>query len=815
MDRRSWPWKKKSSPTGKGAATASDSTVPSEGDRGGQDSYKKPNYVQISVDSYTHLTGLEDQVKSYEDQVKSYEEQVKALEDEVKELNEKLSAADSEITTKESHVKQHAKVAEDAVAGWEKADLEALNLKNEVESLTALKISAEDRATHLDGALKECMRQIRNLKEEHEQNLHDVILAKTKQCDKIKLEFESKIDILNQQLLRSGAENAAITRSLQERSNMLIKISEEKSQAETDIEVLKSNVESCEREISSYKYELHLLSKEVEIRNEEKNMSVRSADSFNKQYLEGVKKIGKLEAECQRLRSLVRKKLPGPAALAQMKLEVENMGQDYRRSPVKNVECSPEKIIHKYQKENELLAERLFATEEETKMLKEALAKRNSELQASRSICASTVNRLQVLETTTQQKNLSQNPSLTSLSADGNDDEVISCSENANDLQLMDDFVEMEKLAYLTQEKETSAKADIAETTTHTISQEVIAAISQIYDFAVLIGEEAKLVKGTSFDEDGFSVKLEELSVAFNDVVNGKIDLTEFIISLNIVFGKASKLRFSVINYNETDPDCIDKVALPAGENIPCEGSFDSDSPCEGNFVPISEPVRCKCSSEEYEKLQSERDKLVEDLASSESHLKETEQLVTQIKSQLASEQKSNSLAETQLKCMAESYKSLETRAEALQAEISVLQAKIESLDNELSLEKSCHQDALAKCKDYQEQLERSVENCADTNEKTNQEREITAATEKLAECEESILKLGKQLKGLIQGSPAHPNSTLVDDTAAGMERSDNSQFSPEVMMSPKHHSTISPDKHSHSFTRFFSAKPKNNTIGN
>ncbi|CAH8263369.1 unnamed protein product [Arabidopsis lyrata] len=38
------------------------------------------------------------------------------------------------------------------------------------------------------------------------------------------------------------------------------------------------------------------------------------------QHLEGVKKIAKLEAECQSLRGLLRKKLPGPAAMAQMKL---------------------------------------------------------------------------------------------------------------------------------------------------------------------------------------------------------------------------------------------------------------------------------------------------------------------------------------------------------------------------------------------------------------------------------------------------------------------------------------------------------------
>ena len=75
-----------------------------------QDSYKKPKYVQISVESYSHLTGLENQVETFE-------EQVQTLEDEIKDLNEKLSAANAEITTKEDLVKQHSKVAEEAVSG--------------------------------------------------------------------------------------------------------------------------------------------------------------------------------------------------------------------------------------------------------------------------------------------------------------------------------------------------------------------------------------------------------------------------------------------------------------------------------------------------------------------------------------------------------------------------------------------------------------------------------------------------------------------------------------------------------------------------
>ncbi|KAK4434607.1 Filament-like plant protein 4 [Sesamum alatum] len=1097
MDKRSWPWKKKSSDKQapeKANVSASDSsaavadTSATQDDKGKQDNNgKKPKYVQISVESYTRLTGLEDQVKSYE-------EQVQTLEDEVKELNEKLSEAHSEITNKENLVKQHAKVAEEAISGWEKAEGEAATLKNHLESVTLLKLTAEDRASHLDGALKECMRQIRNLKEEHDQQLHEVVLEKTKLFDKMKLELEAQISNLDQQLLRSAAENAAFSRSLQDRSNMLIKLSDEKSQAEAEIEFLKSNIESCEKEVNSLKYELHIAKKEVEIRNEEKTMSVRSAEVANKQHLEGVKKIAKLEAECQRLRGLVRKKLPGPAALAQMKLEVENLGRDYgesrlRRSPVKPPTAYSSQLpefsldnLQKYQKENELLTERLLAMDEETKMLKEALARRNSELQTSRSICAQTASKLQSLEAQLQangeersppisnarsaiegfsSKNACTPPSFTSISEDGNDDNV-SCagswateslselsyikkekraetprkSENTSHLDLMDDFLEMEKLAYLSHGDGTVSNSDasvitgnrgselvkheappeVAMSTEHqsgdqhgwepqvspkedenvanpqlqadshiveklqsqismvlesisekdnekvmadircimqdmldtlhhhsvhdvveaadcsgtesdlqtlaeetkitstnaislsgdvnscvgtgqTINQELEIAISHIYDFVMILGKEAEAVPGTSPDGDGLNKNLDRFSVKYSEAINSKVNLVDFVLDISHVLGKASKLHFNVLGFKSSEvetssPDCIDKIALPenkavvdsSGESYPngcanfSDSASDPDVPNDGNLVPTSESTATswKCSLEEFERLKMDKDNLAVDLArctenleSTKSQLQETEQLLSEVKSQLTSAQKSNSLAETQLKCMAESYRSLETRAEELQTEVNLLQGKIENLDNELQEEKRSHLDALTRCKDLQEQLERiESPQAADNDDKTSQDKELAAAAEKLAECQETIFLLGKQLKSLrpqtdslsspnngrsqkvevsIEEEPTISGTSLPDidpsetDTATSLNllragsdstldpfnaplstsdsEANNTARSPVRSHHPIHRptksvsssaSTPTPEKQTRGFSRFFSSKGKN-----
>lgn len=794
-------------------------------------------------------------------------------------------------------------------------------MKNHLESVTLAKLTSEDRASHLDGALKECMRQIRNLKEEHEQRLQEVVITRTKQWDKIKLELEAKIGNFEQELLRSAGENAALSRSLHERSNILIKINEEKSQAEAEIEMLNSNVESCQKEINSLKYELHIVAKELEIRNEEKNMSMRTAEVANKQHMEGVKKIVKLEAECQRLRGLVRKKLPGPAALAQMKLEVENLGRDYgdtrlRRSPVMpsspHVSPVPEFSLdnaQKFHKENEFLTERLLAMEEETKMLKEALAKRNTELQATRSLCAKTASRLQSLEAQLQGSNQQKSspksiihitaegsssnpPSLTSMSEDGNDDER-SCAEswstaliselaqfkkeknneksnkveNANRLELMDDFLEMEKLACLpngsngaisisdssnnkisdasgdvttekdlqseqlrdliplenqvpssmelseqyhgsdadqlplmklrsklalvfesmprdadmgkiledikhvlldahdalrqnpvtcvskelqcsdaisdwkgdpeelTAEKEISSSQPATETV-NIISQNLATAISQIHYFVLFLGKEAMGVHDTSPDGCGMNQKIEEFSVTFNRVMDSNTSLVDFVLDLSGVLAKASELRFNILGYKDTDaeinsPDCIDKVALPENKVIQKDPSgeryhsgcahisnptSDLEVPDDGNLVSgyESNSASCKFSLEEFEELKSVKDNMAVDLARctenlemTKSQLQETERLLAELKSQLASAQKSNSLAETQLKCMAESYRSLEARAAELETELNLLQVKTETLENTLQEEKKSHQHALARCEELQEQLQR------------------------------------------------------------------------------------------------------------
>jgi len=473
------------------------------------------------------------------------------------------------------------------------------------------------------------MKQIRIVKEESEHKLQEVILMKSHQWEKSKLELEAQIDNLDEGLRELAGENAALLRSLQESSNKIVKLKEEKSEVEGEVELLTKNVQSKEKEISSLKYELHVISKELDIRNEEKNMVMRSAEVANKQHTEDVKNIAKLENECQRLRGLLRKKLPGAAALAQMKLEVESSHHVISAFHPRKTTSKSDNL-----QESEFLSKRLQVLEEETRTLKEALASSNAELQASKNLYAKTVGRLKHLEAERHQERSTQkailannyensfrriysySPSITSISDNGHEDPespVESCATSILDhsdinrigsvgkfenhrsetvSELMDDFLEVEKMACLSD--------------------------------------------------------------------NGGVPL-----------GIISKT-------SDTAEDKKETSCLSSNQNC---------------FDPTNKAA--------------EHDVHMQDLEEKKLMLQENMQLLEELKAQLASSHKSCSLTEIQLKCMTESYKSLQNRVEELETENKYLKEKMDELKNDLATEKLSHHDALVRYKEIEEKMQR------------------------------------------------------------------------------------------------------------
>ncbi|KAE8722396.1 Filament-like plant protein 7, putative isoform 2 [Hibiscus syriacus] len=384
-------------------------------------------------------------VEDNKDEIQTLVEDRRALENELKILNNKLSSALSESSSKDELVKKHEKVAMEAVVGKGKVEVEAVLLKQERNEALQMTVACEERLTRLDAALKECMQQLRFVQEEQERRIHDAV---TKALN----EFEKSQTILEAQLAESSKR---VTKLVAEHANLMLK-------------------------------------KELEIRNEEREFNRQTAEASHKQQLGSVKKIAKLESECQRLRLLVRKRLPGPAALAKMKNEVEMLGKDSIEMSKRKLDTSPgpDFIIDSYsdspRKRINILNEQLWAMEEENKTLKEALNKKTSELQLSKVMYGRTASKLSEVETQIEESSKSETNneatrnnamphevSLASMSDVGSDPKASSAESwasaliseleqfrkrqlresllrktvGSSEINLMDDFVEMEKLA--------------------------------------------------------------------------------------------------------------------------------------------------------------------------------------------------------------------------------------------------------------------------------------------------------------------------------------------------------------------------------
>ncbi|KAG2556068.1 hypothetical protein PVAP13_8NG066700 [Panicum virgatum] len=329
MDRRSWLWKRKSSDKTPGESDSSGSgSSHSEPYFDDQEvkpvsSISSPNHShspevssRIMTDDETQeaetakslneklllATILNDSSPQHgqspqpedgdvQDSVKSLNEKVSPkirdddVQDSMKSLNEKLSAALLTISAKEDLVKQHTRVAEEAVAGWEQAEAEVSSLKQLLETASQKNTSLEDQVSHLDDALKECVRQLRQAREEQDKKIRDAVAKKSEELESEKSELQNHIAELSKQLEATKVEATTVHahRDLQEKLQIV------------------------EKENKDLKVKLLTLSKDLKILARERDLSNQAAETASKLHLESVKKITRVEAECLKLRHLTRR----------------------------------------------------------------------------------------------------------------------------------------------------------------------------------------------------------------------------------------------------------------------------------------------------------------------------------------------------------------------------------------------------------------------------------------------------------------------------------------------------------------------------
>lgn len=804
------------------------------------------------------------------------------LEGEIKLLNEKLASALSECNAKDELVEKHAKMAQEALAGWEKAESEAVSLKQELGDVKRQRAAGEERVTHLDMALKECMQQLRFVREEQEQRIHDAVMKTSGESEKSRIVLEEKIADTNRRLSKFGVENTQLSKALLAKEKLIQDLNEQRTRVEVDFKALMTRLESTEKENTSLKYEVRVLEKELEIRSEEREFNRRTADVAHKQHLESVKKIAKLESECQRLRILVRKRLPGPAALAKMKNEVEALGRDRAETRKRNsspsrtgsVDFAMDNFSDSPSKRLDYLVEKLCALEEENRSLQETLGKKTSQIDMEPG----------------RNMHLPYEFSVASMSDMGSDDKV-SCAESlaaalisdlenlkdgkrvgaplqkavgASDIDLMDDFVEMEKLAVVSVDKSFgSSHLGLVEGSEilDTFKNQSVAVHSDVSgygrwkhpdksplsDSAVgIIGngisfekkkhhevqsnlnksirKTIELIEGISFPsldygasaKDGshfpyknsdtssgymvrvFQWKTSELSSVLqqfirscNDLLIGDADFEKFAEELTLCLDwvinhcfslqDVSSMREAIkkhYDWDESHSESEVEVGTPSQlsesdklqalkeklSRLPCNDFQMEDTQrnprVENGKLEVELP-NMESAKQDFEgRLQSECGKT----ESSMIQLQESEEIKKGLQRDLETLKESKGMIENQIdhhKLATEIdhhnlvNADLATKLKVARAELNEAHPRFLSLETEVENKSVCCEELEATCVDLQLQLESDKNTgmpkdaAAQEEKQLRTEWEITAASEKLAECQETILNLGKQLKEL------------------------------------------------------------------
>ncbi|RWW75052.1 hypothetical protein BHE74_00016947 [Ensete ventricosum] len=433
--------------------------------------------------------------------------------------------------------------------GWEKAEAQALFLNQQLDDALFQKKSAVERVIETDVALKECMQQLRVVKQDQQIFINNAALKISREQEKIGL-LEQRLVETNKRLTELVIENGNLNRILEVKEQLLKELSESKSKSESKLTEVITRLDSSEKLNASLKYEVCILQKEIEIRNEERDFNRRSADAAHRQHLESIRKIAKLETECQKLRVMVRKRLPGPAALAKMRNEVEILGEYAIETRKKRTEIGLENFYDTSSKDMTSLVARLHAIQDENKILKESLTKRNNELQASRIMFSRTTSKLSQVETQLEELSkgqvcfelaksspVSHDLPLSSISENGGNEDNVSCAESwasaliselehfkcgkltapscksvgISELSLMDDFVEMEKLAVITVDKHfESSFSSLRENNECVATKECCAQ----HDLLEEIDKELVAIKGLShFSETNNETQVKELSL--------------------------------------------------------------------------------------------------------------------------------------------------------------------------------------------------------------------------------------------------------------------------------------------------------------
>ncbi|XP_024960146.1 filament-like plant protein 4 [Cynara cardunculus var. scolymus] len=592
--------------------------------------------AQKSIDANNEA---EISAKGNEEQMLQYDKEA-ALERTVKNLHEKVASLLCECNAKDNLMVDQAKTAQDAIAGREKAVAELALRNQELEAVVQQNIEANERLVHLNAALKDYRQQLSSLKEEHDQRVSEAV----DELERANKRSEEKFTEANKKLENLMIENAQLAKSLAMKEELIEDVGSQMSQATVGFNELISRLDSAEKENGILKYEYRVLERELEIQS-------RCADVANRQHQESVKRAAKLDVECQKLRLLVKK----PTVQVKTKREVESghpEGLDRRMSFMINRLCEAEE-------ENKILKERMHKREDEIRLLQAEFA----QIRCDDSHGNGASRRTMIGD---------------------------------SDMSLMDDFVEMERLA--------------------------------------IVSVDPHSPDANNLD----SVGKELVPVVQGDAINPSNEDSGWLTSvLNAI---SEQTCVSKRSFDELLEDI--RVAL--------QHRYESGS----NHDPVSGYITWRTQTPDAETSSNEA-KVV------------PEKDVSSLKTELESLKESKAMIEDQLENQKLINEDLDHQLSVAKVQINEGGQKISALKVELEDRCHCCEELEATCLELQLQLasgrsDKDVENVDVEQEAKLLQTgwEITTASAKLAECQETIFSIGRQLKALAPPTEATESTT-------------------------------------------------------
>lgn len=684
MDRRSWLWRRKSSPSGETESSAGSISSHFSDDQ----VLLNHNIQSPEVTSKTAPTDEE-------------------LNETVKTLSAKLSEALETIREKEDLVKQHAKVAEEAVSGWEKAEAEVLIQKRLVETANQKNSILEERISHLDGALKECLRQLRQSREEQEQNVQVTVAKTSSEWEFRKSELENKLVQLQAELQNSKAKDS-------------------------NVKDLQCKLEYVEKQNSILKIELVSISEELKLMTSERDLSTHAAETASKQQLESIKKVANLEAECRMLKAFVRKKsavnhhkssASSSAYVEPSTHSLSNTGEQL--SIVENDSCNTNGLEpnNNYQNSSGFLSSALVSE----------LSQYNHGKPHKRDLIASSL-----------------------------------------EINLMDDFLEMEKLAArpdIVYERSNGRGAHISEPILRTELGATISQAADVEKLAMMEEEKLKLEMELTQCQGELKISKEQLEETMDNLTEVRTQLSmenDARRKLEAEFkATITKLKDLIEHSQKMEAEIVEleaKLSMANETKKKTEAEVESANTMLKNLVERLEEAQIDVvelqaqlitANEAKRAAEAEVEAINVKLKKLEFCLEETEVKCLGIQTQLEMVEGMKSGVEAELEAInAKKYVS-ESLLKATELELQRLLSKVDFLQEELSEERDLHQKTAAKLQKLE--IDNSVKKSASQHQKgtifgeftINKDKEMAIAASRFAECQKTIASINWQLKSL------------------------------------------------------------------